>query len=180
VRGLLGTGLVLVGLGLLLMHGLDSGSDWTALLPGFLVAGAGIGMVNPALATAAVGVVDPMRSGMASGINNTFRQVGIATGIAALGAIFQARVESRLHDALGDRAGDLAQAVASGGNGLQSVPAAQRARVTEAAHNAFIAGLNEIFLVAVAIALAGAVFALVLVRNRDFVPHGAAEQAAAA
>ena len=27
---------------------------------------------------------------MASGINNTFRQLGIATGIAALGAIFRA------------------------------------------------------------------------------------------
>ena len=29
---------------------------------------------------------------MASGINNTFRQVGIATGIAGLGAIFQHQV----------------------------------------------------------------------------------------
>ena len=29
---------------------------------------------------------------MASGINNTFRQVGIATGIAGLGAIFQSKV----------------------------------------------------------------------------------------
>ena len=65
------------------------GDDWTALLAGFLLAGAGIGLVNPALATAAVGVVEPQRAGMASGINSTFRQVGIATGIAALGAIFQ-------------------------------------------------------------------------------------------
>jgi EmrB/QacA subfamily drug resistance transporter len=91
VRALLFVGLALVGTGLLLMSGLKVGSDWTHLLPGFLIAGAGIGMVNPALASSAIGVVAPQRSGMASGINNTFRQVGIATGIAALGAIFQSQ-----------------------------------------------------------------------------------------
>ncbi len=46
-------------------------------------------MVNPPLATTAVGVVPVQRAGMAAGVNNTFRQVGIATGIAGLGAIFQ-------------------------------------------------------------------------------------------
>ena len=45
----------------------------------------GIGIVNPVLASGAVSVVQPQRSGMASGANNTFRQVGIATGIAVLG-----------------------------------------------------------------------------------------------
>jgi len=48
----------------------------------------------PALASAAVGTVSSDRPGIGSGINNTFRQVGIAVGIAALGAIFQSRVGS--------------------------------------------------------------------------------------
>ena len=91
LRILLAAGLGLVGAALLLMHGLTRGSDWTALLPGFLVGGVGIGFVNAPLATVAVGVVEPRRAGMASGVNNTFRQVGIATGIAGLGAIFQTR-----------------------------------------------------------------------------------------
>ncbi len=64
------------------------------LLPGFLIGGIGIGFVNAPLATTAVSTVRVERAGMASGINNTFRQVGIATGIAALGAIFA--VEGRL------------------------------------------------------------------------------------
>ena len=38
-------------------------------------------------------VVEPQRAGMASGINSTFRQIGIATGIAGWGAIFQHVVE---------------------------------------------------------------------------------------
>ncbi|HTA13054.1 MAG TPA: MFS transporter, partial [Solirubrobacteraceae bacterium] len=82
VRLLLGSGLVLAGLGLLAMTGVNASSSWTALIPGFVLGGAGIGMINPPLASTAIGVVPHERSGMASGINSTFRQVGIATGIA--------------------------------------------------------------------------------------------------
>lgn len=152
IRLLLGLGLALVGLALLLMHGVTTQSDWTELLPGFLVAGVGIGMVNAPLASAAVGVVEPRRAGMASGTNNTFRQIGIATGIAGLGAIFQDRIQSELHGA------GSAKAVASG-----AVQGGELARA------AFVSGLNEILLVAAIVALAGAVLAFVLIRGRDFV-----------
>ncbi len=67
---------------------IDAASGWTALIPGFCWR-RGHGLVNPPLASTAVGVVPVERSGMASGINSTFRQVGIATGIAGLGAVFQ-------------------------------------------------------------------------------------------
>src|ERR1700742_2349658 len=87
VKWLIGPGLLMVGAGLLLMRGLDASSDWTHLIPGFLVAGLGSGLVNPPLASTAVGVVAPPQAGMASGINSTFRQVGIATSVAALGSI---------------------------------------------------------------------------------------------
>jgi EmrB/QacA subfamily drug resistance transporter len=92
VRFLLGAGMSLVGAALLLMHGITPSSRWTHLLPGFIIGGIGIGLVNAPLASTAVSVVEPRRAGMASGINNTFRQVGIATGIAGLGAIFQSKV----------------------------------------------------------------------------------------
>ncbi|HEY4746537.1 MAG TPA: MFS transporter, partial [Steroidobacteraceae bacterium] len=92
VRILFGVGMSLVGAALLLMHGLTPSSRWTHLLAGFIVGGVGVGLVNAPLAATAVGVVEPRRAGMASGINNTFRQVGIATGIAGLGAIFQHKI----------------------------------------------------------------------------------------
>jgi hypothetical protein len=82
-RLLISAGLGLTGLGLLLMSGIETGSEWTTLLGGFLVAGAGTGLLNPVIAEAAVGVVPRERSGMAAGINDTFRQVGVAVGIAA-------------------------------------------------------------------------------------------------
>ncbi len=111
VRLLLSAGLGLTGAGLLLMRGLSASSHWTALLVGFVVAGAGVGLVNPALASTAIGVVPPQRSGMASGINSTFRQVGIATGIAVLGSIFQSAIERHLRPLL---AGTPAAAHAAG------------------------------------------------------------------
>src|SRR5205085_6743414 len=100
VRAMLFIGLGLTGAGLMMMRGLNASSGWTALLAGFIIAGAGVGLTNPALASTAIGVVPPERSGMASGINSTFRQVGIATGIAALGAIFESQLSSRLAPAL--------------------------------------------------------------------------------
>jgi len=78
----------------LLMARVEAGSAWTVLLPGFVVAGIGVGIANPVIASVSVAVVPAQRSGMASGSSNTFRQVGIATGIAGLGAVFQSQAES--------------------------------------------------------------------------------------
>lgn len=179
VRLFLGAGLTLVGVALLLMHGLTDSSGWTALLPGFIVSGIGIGMVNPPLASAAVGVVEPQMSGMASGISNTFRQVGIATGIAGLGAILQARVTSHVEDALrnvhGVDATKVAHAVYTGSTkaAIAQAPPSARAAITHAAKSAYVSGLNELFLVAAIVSFAGAALGFLLVRRRDFVQHGA-------
>ena len=70
-RVFFGVGLACVGVGLLLMRGVSVDSTWTTLLLGFLVAGAGIGMANPAIAAVAVGVVPPAKAGMGSGIETT-------------------------------------------------------------------------------------------------------------
>ena len=156
VRVLLGFGLGLVALSLALMAGISTGSGWTTLLAGFIVGGIGIGAVNPALATAAVGTVQPRLAGRASGINNTSRQVGIATGIAVFGALLQSKIRSDLHGSAA------AKLVASG----YAHTAAER--------SAFVAGLNEILWVAAAIALVGALLGLLLVRGSDFAQTGPA------
>jgi hypothetical protein len=169
------------------MGGLRFDSDWTALLAGFVVAGAGIGLVNPVLASTSVGVVEPARSGMASGINNTFRQVGIATGVAALGAIFQGRVDSKLtellaHTPAADFASRVAHIVGSGqvAQVAQVVPPPLRATVSHAARQAFISSLNELFVIAGICAFAGALLGLLLVRQSDVVATGAPAAAPAA
>jgi EmrB/QacA subfamily drug resistance transporter len=176
VRFLIGPGLLLVGVGLLLMRGLDAGSAWTHLIPGMIIAGAGVGMVNPPLASTAVGVVQPQQAGMASGINSTFRQVGIATGIALLGTLFSSQLRDYVTahaSALAGHGPQLATAIQSGGVGsvLAKLPPAARPAVEQIARAAFASGLNAILLVAAIIALAGGVVALAVIRRKDFAAH---------
>jgi EmrB/QacA subfamily drug resistance transporter len=178
VRLLLGFGLGLVALALWLMSGITTGSDWTTLLPGFLVGGVGIGMVNAPLAATAVSTVRVERAGMASGINNTFRQLGIATGIAALGAIFSSRVTDRVVAGLQGVPGAhrIASQLASGqaSNAIAAAPAGQRSRVGDVARASFVSGLNHILVIGAIVAACGAVLAALLVRRRDFVASGPA------
>ncbi len=188
IRMLLGCGLILVGVGLLTMTRRRRELDWTVLVPGFILAGAGIGLINPPLASTAVGVVHHSRSGMASGINNTFRQVGIATGIAGLGAIFQHELPrdttsalSRTaagHEVLHHAGAKLSTALVSGevGQLAHALPRPARAALSHAYRVGFTQAFSNILLIAACVALVGAAFAFALVRSRDFVtaePAGA-------
>src|SRR4029079_6289632 len=95
-RWLIARGVVLLGRGWMVMAGLTGRSDWTELIPGFIVSGLGAGMVNPPLASTAIGVVPPQKAGRASGVKPTFPQRGIAASIAALGSIFNAALQHNL------------------------------------------------------------------------------------
>jgi EmrB/QacA subfamily drug resistance transporter len=149
IRILLGTGLALNAVALWSMSHVTPTSSWTVLLPGFIIGGIGIGLVNAPLASTAVSTVRQERAGMASGINNTFRQIGIATGIAALGAIFASKVSA---------------------SAFAPHPSA-------AAQASFVNGLHDIMLVAAVVAACGAVLAAVLVRPQDFVASGPPQRA---
>ena len=91
---LLGAGLGLTALGLVAdarrHRSLAAGPSCS---PACCSSGVGIGLANPAIANIALGVVSPERSGMASGISNTFRIGGLAVGVAALGAVFEHRID---------------------------------------------------------------------------------------
>jgi len=168
IRILLGTGMTLVGTGLLLMRGIAAGSEWTALLAGFVIAGIGIGTTNPGIGQAAIAVVPVEKSGMGSGINTTFRQVGIATGVAGLGAVFQGQVDSKLGEELPHVPSGLGEAVASGGSravGEMGLPN----HIQHAADVAFVSGMNSILAIGAIVCFLGAVCGFLLVRSEDFV-----------
>ncbi len=161
-----------------------------------MLAGAGIGLINPPLASTAVGVVHHSRSGMASGINNTFRQVGIATGIAGLGAIFQHDVTRNTTAALSPAepgaksspphtASSIPRSCpATSARSPTRCPAPRAAALMHSYRVGFTAGLHEHPVIAACVALVGSVFAFALVRSRDFVasgePGGRARRRAAA
>jgi predicted MFS family arabinose efflux permease len=167
-RAVLGGGLAVCAAGLFATLAVSTTSGWLVLIPGLVLTGIGVGIANPAIARVALGVVAPERSGMASGISNTFRTAGLATGVAALGAIFQREVTSSLTAHLGAAGPGLAKIVASGGVHAAVVASSGRAGVATAAHAAFVSGLELIVVVGAVVVSAGAVVAYALVRQRDF------------
>jgi EmrB/QacA subfamily drug resistance transporter len=174
-RIMMSTGLAIAGVGLLLMSGVEAGDEWTTLLGGFLVAGGGVGLLNPVIADVAVSVVPKERSGMAAGINDTFRQVGVAVGIAVWGAIFVGRGADKAADVLaGSPAGggdprQLVEAASSGSlnQALATVPPHSQHLVASAAHQGFLAGFNDVLTLGAFLSFAGAALALWLVRERE-------------
>ena len=175
-RLMMSTGLAVAGVGLVLMSGIEAGGEWTTLLGGFLVAGAGVGLLNPVIADVAVSVVPKEQSGMAAGINDTFRQVGVAVGIAVWGAIFVGRGADKVGEltagtpaASGERPRALVEAASSGNldEALAAVPPGARQSVSNAAREGFLTGLNDVLTLGALLSFAGAALALWLVRERE-------------
>jgi hypothetical protein len=173
---MMSAGLGIAGLGLLLMSGVNAGDEWTTLLGGFLVLGAGVGLLNPVIADVALSVVPKERSGMAAGINDTFRQVGVAVGIAVWGAIFVGRGAEKVSEltagtsaASGSRPRELVEAASSGSlrETLASVPPGARQQASDAAQQGFLAGFNDVLALGALLSFAGAALALWLVRERE-------------
>ncbi|MER6958542.1 MFS transporter [Streptomyces sp. NPDC000618] len=148
----IGGGLFLIGSGCFCQAVLDAGSDWTALVPGFVLVGIGTGFVAPTVAGAALAAVEPARAGMAGGAVNTVRQLGFALGVAVFGTVATSRMTDTLpHDA--------SHTLAGGG------AAALRGAFSEhTLRSAFASGLDAALVVAGCTGVAAAVLVLALVR----------------
>jgi EmrB/QacA subfamily drug resistance transporter len=151
------------GIAAFLMVGANSG--WTVLILGMVLAGIGIGIANPAIARVGLGVVPPERSGMASGLSNTFRIGGLATGVAALGAVFQQRITSSMKATVGTHAGTIGRVISSAG---VKAAAHGNPKIAAASRVAFVSGLHTIIIIGAIIVVLGALAAACLVRSKDF------------
>ncbi|WP_280234317.1 MFS transporter [Nocardia cyriacigeorgica] len=176
---LIGTALLLAGVGFLLMLRIEPGDSWTAALIPFLVTGLGMGLFNPPRANAAVALVPAEDSGMGSGANETFQQVGAALGIAALGAVAHASIDTSLTDELGltgEQAEAASDAVAAGAvqEFVSTVPPEQAAHAGEVATAAFVDAFHDVVSIGGVICLVGGLAALLLIRRSDFVLDPAA------
>jgi hypothetical protein len=165
MRVLLGGAMVAAAAGLATMAHLTATSGWLVLLPGFILAGIGLGITSTGLSSAALSAVEPARAGMAAGLTNTLRQVGTATGVAVLGALYASRVTTAtLHALAGVPAPPgiirrLAAAVASGAGTrvAAAAPPAARTAVAHAAHAGTASGLNGVLIAAAAFAALAAI-----------------------
>ncbi|MFM0294030.1 MULTISPECIES: MFS transporter [Paraburkholderia] len=114
-------GLFAIGLGFMLMRygsGVAHANAWT-MLPGCVIAGAGLGLTNTPVTNTTTAAVPVERAGMASGIDMSARMITLAINIALMGAILVGGVlfnlKTRLPQTL-DTAplGALAEKIAAG------------------------------------------------------------------
>jgi EmrB/QacA subfamily drug resistance transporter len=175
-RALLGFGLATAGAGLLLMSGVSAGSEWTTLLGGFIALGVGGGLLNPVIGDVALSVVPKERSGMAAGIMDTFRQVGVSVGVAVWGAVFVARGADKVSAlaagtpaANGDHPRQLVEAASSGdlGQAVAGLPPQSHDVVVHAAREGFLAGFNEVLVLGGLLCFVGAALSIWLVREHE-------------
>jgi hypothetical protein len=99
-KTLFSVGLGLVAAGLYFASRLSTGSSWVDLVPGLVMAGVGLELVNPRLGTAAAASVEHQLVREASRINSTVRQLGVATGIAVAGSVFATRITDAISQQL--------------------------------------------------------------------------------
>jgi EmrB/QacA subfamily drug resistance transporter len=164
----LGLGLLVIGGGSLLRTDFSPSSGWGVLIPGLVVTGLGVGVASPVLISATLGAVHPARAGMASGIVNTFRQLGYALGIAALGTLFTSRIEASFahSGALSDPHAAAAQVSQGASRGLIAAsPPHARALVAHAVRAAYASSQNSVYLIAAVTALVGGAAVLAFVRT---------------
>ena len=84
-------GMVILAGGLLLLSGLGATSGLGALLPALMVSGLGIGLTTAPATAAALDFAPDDEAGLRAGLLNTSRMIGLAIGIALMGAIVTAR-----------------------------------------------------------------------------------------
>jgi EmrB/QacA subfamily drug resistance transporter len=178
----IGLGLLFIGagglVGGLLVHG---SATWTALVPGFLLIGVGVGLSTPTLGSAATAAVPPERGGMAAGAVNTMRQLGFAFGIAALGSVFTARASGVLADHGVPSSASAARAVAGGQAPilLGRAPSGAARQATDAAiHASAVAGVQSTLLAAGAVGILAGMLVLILTRPATPAPERARERPA--
>jgi EmrB/QacA subfamily drug resistance transporter len=84
-------GLALDAVGLYLFSRLGAGATLAGLMPGFLLFGAGSGLMNVPLTNAVLGAMPQERSGIASALLNNSREVAGLLGITVIGAVLRSR-----------------------------------------------------------------------------------------
>jgi len=164
-------GMALITLALWMFSRTTVGDTFSAILPGFLVLGAGIGLTMSPMSTAAMNAVSKTKAGIASGVLSMFRMIGGTFGVAALGALFQSEAKDRLAETLAGSGLDAAQRSAiahqltGGAPTVEGASRAEIAKLTAAGHDAFVYGLTHAMILSVAVSLAGVLIAFLLIRQ---------------
>ena len=175
------TGLVLVAVSLGIMAGTSPDDSFTRIGIAMAILGAGMGTTMAPATESIMGSLPLGKAGVGSAMNDTTRQVGGALGVAVLGSVLSSAYASEIAPALSGLpsqlasvAGDSIGATLRVAQGLGPAGAS----IAQAARVAFVDAMAPPVMIAAAIALLGAVIALMFLPARPPVrqhEHGLAE-----
>ncbi|HEV8116103.1 MAG TPA: MFS transporter [Acidimicrobiales bacterium] len=166
-------GLVLMGIGFLVATGLGAETAYFGpVVVSMLLIAAGLGLVTAPSTNAILAVLPSEKAGVGSAVNDVTRELGGAFGVAVVGAAFSSVYGPALADRLRgiplppDAIAAARESTAAALGLAQQAPEAARGTIVEAARTSFVDGMARGSAVCAAVALAGAVFAfLVLPRH---------------
>jgi EmrB/QacA subfamily drug resistance transporter len=166
-------GLTFVAIALFFQSRVDVNTTYADLLPTFMLMGLGIGLTMSPMSTAAMNAVDTAKAGLASGVLSMSRMVGGTFGVAAVGALFQNISDSRLESRLGDlplSSQQQAWFTDNLGSGnmsshLEQLDPATAGKVDHVLTETFVNALSASLKLSTAVAGAGVVIALVMLRG---------------
>jgi EmrB/QacA subfamily drug resistance transporter len=162
-RPLMTAGLVVVAASIFIQSRITIHSGYGLLLPGFVLMGAGMGLVMSPMSTAAMNAVDRTKAGAAGGVLSMSRMVGSTFGVAVMGAIVTAIGKSQLDEHLPQLSAATRTSIANAlGSGAGPGHGAS-AQVVSVVHHAFISALSTGLTVGAAITFASAGIAWTLI-----------------
>jgi EmrB/QacA subfamily drug resistance transporter len=187
-RAVCTVGMVLVALGLAAFALFDADTPVWVLCVVFFVQGTGMAHIMPPVTVAVMQALPREKAGSGSAINNTFRQVGGALGVAVLGSVLSTTYRGDIEGHLGavpagarDAAGESIEATLA--VAAKMGPAGHP--LVSSAYDAFLDAMHVTALGSAAVAVVGAVVVALFLPGRPAAketpaPAGTPEPAAAA
>jgi hypothetical protein len=169
-------GLVLVAAGLSIATQFEVDTAYGLVLAHLLVMGFGMGMAMAPATDSVMGSVPLDKASVGSAVNDTTRTTGGALGVAVLGSLLASRYRGDMDHAVAGLPSHAAGLASDSlGGGLAVAHQLGSPALADAAHAAFVSGMHVAALGAAAVALLGAVIALVVIpgRERESAPAGA-------
>jgi len=165
-----GASLGLAALGLLVLTRVGGSSGLAVVVTGSVVIALGLAPVLTLTTDLIVGSAPPERAGAASRISETAAELGGALGISILGsigvALYRGEVAQAIPTAVPDAAAMVARDTLGGAVGVAAqLPQPLSAALVVAAREAFVHGMQVAATISAVVAVAVAVFAIVMLRE---------------
>ena len=165
-------GMALAAVGFALLTQLDAAAGLAVLVTGSVAFSLGSAPMTTLATDLMVGTAPPQRAGAASGVSETSSELGGALGIAILGslggAVYRAQVADAVPTGIPAQAAQAARDTLGGALAVAGqLPDQLGAPLLEAARQAFTDGLQVVFAVSAAIAVAIVILVAALLRGVD-------------